>query len=213
MRRIIDIFFALLVLTITSPLLILVAVAVMIDSPGNPFYRAARIGRDKRFFRMWKFRTMVNGASKGGSITGKNDPRITRLGAMLRRSKIDELPQFFNVLVGDMTLVGPRPESPEFVALYTPRQEIVLTVKPGVTGTVQLESGEESDSIPENVSYHEYYIQHLMDTKLQKDLNYIEVRTTTSDTKIVLRTAAYMMQVLGTAAFGRISTNKVSEGK
>jgi lipopolysaccharide/colanic/teichoic acid biosynthesis glycosyltransferase len=204
MRRTVDFISSIAFLLIVSPLLILLALAVVLDSPGNPFYRAWRIGKGKQKFRMWKFRTMVKDASKLGVITGKNDPRITRLGAFLRRSKMDELPQFYNVLLGDMTLVGPRPESPEIVALYVQRQEAVLGVKPGVTGIVQLESGEESDSIPENVTYEAYYIQHLMDKKLQRDLNYLRVRTPWSDTKIVLRTAAYVLRIVGRAAFDRI---------
>ncbi len=91
---------------------------------------------------------MVNDAAKMGPITGKNDPRVTPLGRILRKTKLDELPQFFNLFLGDMTLVGPRPESPEIVALYTPSQRVVLAVKPGVTGKVQLDSDDESETIP-----------------------------------------------------------------
>ena len=120
MRRIVDIVVASVALAVLSPLLAAIMLAVFISSPGNPFYGGRRAGKDGRNFRMWKFRTMVHGAAKMGPITGKNDPRVTPLGRLLRKTKLDELPQFFNLLLGDMTLVGPRPESPEIVALYTP---------------------------------------------------------------------------------------------
>lgn len=144
---------------------------------------------------MWKFRTMIVDAERAGpAITGQEDPRVTRVGRILRRTKLDELPQFLNVLAGDMTLVGPRPEAPEFVALYTPAQRAVLAVKPGVTGRVQLESGEESDSIPKGISADEFYRRHLMDRKLHRDLEYLNTRTAWSDTMIVLETAALMVR-------------------
>lgn len=197
MRRIMDCIVALLVLLIASPLLIVVALAIVIDSPGNPFYRAIRAGQHGRLFRMWKFRTMVPRAAQlGPAITGGRDPRVTRMGALLRRTKIDELPQFFNVLLGDMSLVGPRPESPEIVAKYTPEQARVLAAKPGVTGQVQLTSGEESDSIPQGVDAEEYYIRHLMDGKVRRDIEYLNTRTAGSDARIVFSTAFYVMRAL-----------------
>lgn len=196
MRRIVDVIVSAVVLAVISPLLAVVALAVVIDSPGNPFYRGRRAGKDGRDFRMWKFRTMVAGAAKMGPITGKNDARVTRIGRFLRKTKLDELPQFFNVLTGDMTLVGPRPEAPEIVALYTPSQRAVLAVKPGVTGRVQLESGEESESIPEGADPHEYYLEHLMERKLRLDLDYLSVRTPLSDARIVLNTATYVLRCL-----------------
>lgn len=194
MRRFIDIIVALLALAALSPLLIAVMLAVVISSPGNPFYGGWRAGKDGRNFRMWKFRTMVNGAAGMGPITGKNDSRVTPLGRILRKTKLDELPQFFNVLWGDMTLVGPRPESPEIVALYTPSQRVVLAVKPGVTGKVQLESGDESETIPEGVPAYDYYLTHLMDRKLCMDLDYLRGRTVFTDVKIVLGTAGLMFR-------------------
>jgi len=145
---------------------------------------------------MWKFRTMITGADCAGLITGRNDARITRVGRVLRSTKLDELPQFLNVLFRDMTLVGPRPESPEIVALYTPEQRAVLTVKPGVTGRVQLEAGEESESIPEGVQPQQYYLKHLMRPKLRMDLDYLKVRTPLSDARILGETAAYVLRCL-----------------
>ncbi len=195
MRRLLDIVFAASVLVLTGPLLIAIALIVVLSSPGPAFHRGWRAGQNGTRFRMWKFRTMVAGAEKlGSSITGRNDFRITRIGRLLRKTKLDELPQFINVLTGDMTLVGPRPESPEIVARYTPEQRAVLAVKPGVTGRVQLEAGEESESIPEGVDPHEYYLKHLMEPKLRRDLEYLGVRTPLSDAGIVLQTAAFVFR-------------------
>ncbi len=194
MRRIVDIIISFAALVLLSPLLVVVAVAIMIDSPGSPFYLGWRAGLGGRNFRMWKFRTMVNGAAKMGSITGRSDRRVTRLGRLLRKTKLDELPQFINVLLGDMTLVGPRPESPDIVALYTPSQRTVLAVKPGVTGRVQLAVGEESETIPEGVPPQEYYVRHLMEPKLRLDLEYLRARTPLSDARIVFETAAVVLR-------------------
>lgn len=194
MRRLVDILVAALALAALSPLLAVIMLALFISSPGNPFYGGRRAGKDGRSFRMWKFRTMIDGAAAMGPITGKNDPRVTPLGRILRKTKLDELPQFFNLLAGDMTLVGPRPESPEIVALYTPSQRVVLAVKPGVTGRVQLDSDDESDTIPEGVQAYDYYLAHLMDRKLRMDLDYLRGRTVISDVKIVLATAGLVFR-------------------
>src|SRR5213082_2151437 len=156
-----------------SPVLILIAIAVVMDSRGNPLYGGVRTGLNGRIFRMWKFRTMVVNADRQGSITSKNDSRVTRLGRLLRKTKLDELPQFINVLAGDMTLVGPRPEAPDIVSLYTNDQRAVLSVQPGVTGRVQLDAGDESENIPEEVSARDYYVQHLLNSKLRRDLDYL----------------------------------------
>jgi lipopolysaccharide/colanic/teichoic acid biosynthesis glycosyltransferase len=194
MRRLVDILVAALALAALSPLLAVIMLALFISSPGNPFYGGRRAGKDGRSFRMWKFRTMIDGAAAMGPITGKNDPRVTPLGRILRKTKLDELPQFFNLLTGDMTLVGPRPESPEIVALYTPSQRVVLAVKPGVTGKVQLDSDDESETIPEGVQAYDYYMAHLMDRKLRMDLDYLRGRTVISDVKIVLATAGLVFR-------------------
>ena len=135
MRRLLDIVFAAAVLVLLSPLLLAIALIVALSSPGPAFYPGWRAGKDGKKFRMWKFRTMVTGAEKlGPSITGRNDSRITPIGRFLRKTKLDELPQFINVLLGDMTLVGPRPEAPDIVALYTPGQRAVLAVEAGRHG-------------------------------------------------------------------------------
>ncbi len=194
MRRIIDVVSSLAFLLVFSPLLAAVALAILYDSRGSVLYAARRCGKNGKEFRMWKFRTMVSGADRTGPITGRNDSRITRVGRLLRSTKLDELPQFLNVLLGDMTLVGPRPESPDIVALYTPEQRAVLTVKPGVTGRVQLVAGEESESIPEDAEPRQYYLEHLLVPKLTMDLAYLKVRTPLSDARILSETAAYVLR-------------------
>lgn len=185
---------AAIALAVLSPLLAVITLAIFISSPGNPFYGGRRAGKDGRNFRMWKFRSMVAGAAKMGPITGKNDSRVTPLGAVLRKTKLDELPQFINLLLGDMTLVGPRPESPEIVALYSPSQRAVLAVKPGLTGKVQLDSDDESETIPEGARPLEYYVSHLMDRKLRMDLDYLRGRTVFTDARIVLATASLVFR-------------------
>jgi lipopolysaccharide/colanic/teichoic acid biosynthesis glycosyltransferase len=195
-RRLVDIFASLAALLVAAPVLVVIGLAVVIDSPGNPFYLAWRCGMDGRPFRMWKFRTMVSNASSvGPAITGNRDGRITRLGRMLRVYKIDELPQFVNVLLGDMTLVGPRPETPSIVALYTAEQRRVLEVKPGVTGRVQL-GGEESEAIPAGAEPEQYYVTHLMPNKLRSDLEYLATRSPWSDARIVLDTVGFVFRAL-----------------
>jgi lipopolysaccharide/colanic/teichoic acid biosynthesis glycosyltransferase len=196
MRRIVDVLFSLAFLLIFAPVLAVIALAVVIDSRGPVMYLAPRCGQDGKIFRMWKFRTMVMGADRAGPITGRNDPRITRIGGLLRRTKLDEVPQFFNVLFGDMTLIGPRPETPAIVGLYTPAQRTVLGVKPGVTGRVQLEAGEESDSIPVGVQPQQYYLDHLLAPKLNMDLAYLKVRTVWSDIGILKKTVGYVLRCL-----------------
>lgn len=196
MRRLIDLLFAMVALALLLPFLCLVAMAVAIDSPGSPFYLALRCGQNGRLFRMWKFRTMiVNAAAAGPAITGNRDPRVTRLGRILRATKIDELPQLVNVLVGDMTIVGPRPETPSIVARYTSQQLRVLDVKPGVTGRQQL-AGEESESIPADAQPETYYVEHILERKLSADLDYLRTRTAWTDAEIVLSTVGYVLRSL-----------------
>src|SRR5438874_1203967 len=131
---------AAVLLVVFSPVLLAVALAVRLSSPGPVLHRATRVGRQGRLFTVYKFRTMVAGGARlGASITSAEDPRVTPVGRMLRRCKVDELPQLWNVVRGEMRLVGPRPEDPRFVALYRPEQKMrVLSVPPGITGPSQL---------------------------------------------------------------------------
>lgn len=198
MRRIIDVVFTLVVLPILTPLFGLVMLAVVIESPGNPFYGGWRIGKGGRRFRMWKFRTMVKNADRvGTAITTRRDPRITKVGWFLRATKIDELPQFINLLVGDLTLIGPRPEAPEFVEQYTKEQREILKVKPGITGPTQLHyTVLEAETVPDGQDAERFYVEQVMDKKLRLDLEYIEKRTFFSDCRVVLETISLMVRAL-----------------
>ena len=140
MKRLFDIFVSLIILSVFLPFGILISLAIILESKGGAFYRQKRVGKNGISFRLWKFRTMRVDADKLGKLTvGMRDPRITRVGYFIRKSKLDEFPQFLNVLTGEMSIVGPRPEVQEYVDLYTSDQRKVLTVKPGITDYASLE--------------------------------------------------------------------------
>jgi lipopolysaccharide/colanic/teichoic acid biosynthesis glycosyltransferase len=200
-RRLTDIGIALVAMIALSPLFVVASVAIMLESRGSPFYGGWRSGKDGVRFRMWKLRTMISGADKiGGSITRPRDPRITTVGRFLRATKIDELPQFFNLLLGDLTVVGPRPEDPDIVELYTPEQRQTLDVKPGITGPGQLYyTTDQADTIPDGVKPEQFYIDHLLDQKLHIDLEYLKGRTPLSDCRVVLQTIMLVAKALANA--------------
>jgi lipopolysaccharide/colanic/teichoic acid biosynthesis glycosyltransferase len=171
------------------PVFAVVAVLIKLDSPGPVFFRQKRVGRDGKLFEIFKFRTMIDGAYLMGSrLTVKRDPRITRLGGILRWSKIDELPQLFNVLRGEMSLIGPRPEDPHFVKFYTSAQRRVLTLRPGIIGPSQILGRDEVEDYPEGLKDTErYYVEHILPPKLQRDLEYVEQATFWGDMKLLAR--------------------------
>jgi len=191
-RRMLDLAVSLAVLPVLVPLFALVCLAIIIESPGNPFYGGWRVGKNGRLFRMWKFRTMVLHADKlGTSITTRCDPRVTRVGWFLRKTKLDELPQFFNLLLGDLTLIGPRPESPNLAEQYTPEQKQVFAVKPGITGPVQLRYTDiEAEAIPDGQNAEVFYIESVLGQKVRMDIEYLKTRTWLSDCSVVLQTIA-----------------------
>ena len=193
-RRIVDLLVAFPALLLLAPVFLAVAVAIRLDSAGNPFYGGRRVGLLGRTFRMWKFRTMVADADRRGpGITANADPRITRLGAFLRRTKLDELPQFFNLLSGELTLVGPRAEVPDIVERYSEAQRAILEAKPGITGPGQIHyTTDQQQEIPAGVAADDYYVQHLLGPKLQIDLDYLRRRTWRSDLGIVWMTVRVM---------------------
>lgn len=198
MKRAFDLTVSALALVVTSPIIAAAALAVKLDSPGPAFYSGRRTGRGGREFRMHKLRSMRSGTDASGpAVTADDDARITRVGRFLRRTKIDELPQLWNVVKGEMSLVGPRPEDPRYVALYTPEQRKVLSVRPGVTGATALAFINEEELLrggdPENA-----YVMKVMPQKLAIDLQYVEDATLGSDLKILGRT----LSTLVTTAFG-----------
>lgn len=186
--RFLDFMLSLIGLIILSPIMGIVAILVKVDSPGPVFYRARRIGRDGKTFRLFKFRSMVLEADRQGpGITVAGDQRVTRLGKLLRKYKVDELPQLINVLRGDMSLVGPRPEDPQYVALYTAEQSKILKVKPGITGVAALTYRHEEE-ILQGPDWEATYIQRVMPDKLALELAYQRRRTFWSDLGIIFKT-------------------------
>jgi lipopolysaccharide/colanic/teichoic acid biosynthesis glycosyltransferase len=185
----VDFVLALMGVLCLSPVFVLVACAIKLDSPGPVFFRQKRAGRRGKLFEIFKFRTMIQGAYHMGSrLTVKRDPRITRLGKFLRWSKIDELPQLFNVLRGEMSLIGPRPEDPHFVECYTASQRRALLMRPGIVGPSQIEGRDEVEDYPEGVKDTErYYIEHILPPKLARDLDYIQHATFRGDMGLLAR--------------------------
>ena len=188
-RRIFDATAAAAGLVVLSPLFLVLSVAIRRDSPGPVFFRQERVGRGGVPFRIYKFRTMRTGSeAEGRQLTVGSDARITRIGAFLRRSKIDELPQLINVVKGDMALVGPRPEVPRYVAHYDERQRRVLNVRPGITDPASLEYRQESDLLARADDPDRVYLEEVMPTKLAMNLDYLEDRTLASDIGVILKT-------------------------
>lgn len=188
-RNLFDKIAAAIGLIILSPLFLVVALAILFDSEGGVFFIQTRVGKDFRPFGLFKFRTMRPDTEKAGKLTiGSKDPRITVVGAILRKYKIDELPQLFNVLIGDMNLVGPRPEVPEYVAHYTPEQRKVLSVKPGITDYASLLYFNENEVLGQSPNPLETYLNEVMPAKLKLNLEYIENRSFAEDLKIIFKT-------------------------
>jgi len=186
-KRIFDIIISFIMLLIILPLSLLIAFVIKIDSRGPVLYKAIRVGRFGKDFKMWKFRTMIMEADKKGpSITTKDDQRITKIGALLRNTKVDELPSLINVFKGDMSLVGPRPEAPNWIAQYPSKINEILKVKPGVTGPAQIRyRNEEKLLTGKNLDYQ---YRRIMLDKLNIDLNYINKQSLATDIVIILRT-------------------------
>jgi lipopolysaccharide/colanic/teichoic acid biosynthesis glycosyltransferase len=172
-----------------SPFFYLAALAIKVDSPGPVFFRQVRVGQKGRYFRLIKFRTMVVNAEKmGPQITVGRDPRITGLGRLLRKVKVDELPQLFNVLAGDMSLVGPRPEVPRYVSLYSQPQKRVLELMPGITDPASIKYRHESEILAQSPDPEMTYVEAIMPEKIQINLAYAVEATVFSDFKVVMKT-------------------------
>jgi lipopolysaccharide/colanic/teichoic acid biosynthesis glycosyltransferase len=187
-KRLFDIVLSALGLLLLSPVLLALAVWVKLDSPGPVFFRQERIGRHSVPFRIHKFRTMVHG-EPGALITVGADRRITRAGAFLRRAKLDELPQLIDVLCGDMSLVGPRPEVPRYVAMYPKAlRQTVLSVRPGITDLASLEYRDESTVLSRAADPEREYVEVVMPAKLQLAARYVETATFWSDAELILKT-------------------------
>lgn len=189
MKRAFDIIASALGLIALSPLFAAVAIWIKCDSPGPVFYRQTRVGRGGRDFRLYKFRSMRPGSDKAGLITvGGRDPRVTRSGYYIRKYKLDEFPQLINVLVGDMSLVGPRPEVRKYVDLYTPAQRRVLDVRPGITSLASIRYRNENDILAAAADPDRCYVDQVMPTKLAIDLEYVAQASLWTDIKLIFKT-------------------------
>jgi len=188
-KRIFDFCFALIGITILLPIFVAIAIWIKLDSPGSILFRQTRIGQFGREFTIYKFRTMVDNAEAlGKQITATNDQRITRSGKLLRKYKLDELPQLFNVLKGEMSFVGPRPEVPQYVALYTGEQRQVLKVRPGITDLASIHFRNEGELLANVQNPEETYIQKIMPYKLELNRNYIHRASLGFDLMLILQT-------------------------
>lgn len=190
LRRIIDIAGALFGIWLTGPIMAAAALWVKLDSPGPIFYRQQRVGRDGKIFRIFKFRTMVTNADKIGTLitVGGRDPRITVAGYWLRKFKIDELPQFFNVLFGEMSFVGPRPEVKKYVDLYSSEQKKILETRPGVTDIASIAYRNENEILEKKSDPEAYYKAVIMQRKLKLNQLYLAQRTICTDLAVIFRT-------------------------
>lgn len=187
--RVLDVSASLAGLILLSPVLVAVALAVKVSSRGPVLYRAQRVGLHGRLFTLYKFRSMhVDSRSDGPRVTGHGDPRVTSVGRFLRRTKLDELPQLFNTLMGDMSLVGPRPEDPVFVSCYSEAEREVLRVKPGVTSLATLLHRHEEELLT-GANFEERYRREIMPAKLRIELQYLSERTLATDVRILAATA------------------------
>ena len=189
MKRIFDIVASGCGLVVLSPVLLLVAIWIKLDSRGPVFYRQVRVGYKNRDFRIFKFRSMRIGADKGSLVTiGGRDPRITRSGYFIRKYKLDELPQLINVLVGDMSLVGPRPEVRHYVDYWTEEQMHVLDVRPGITDPASIKFRNENELMGQAENPEEYYINVIMQQKIQLYLEYVKNASFLYDLKLIFKT-------------------------
>lgn len=189
LKRMMDIAVSAAALCVLWPLYLIIALAIVIDDPGPVFYRQVRVGRGGKPFRIFKFRSMVVDADKKGlAITVGNDRRITRVGAFLRKTKLDELAQLINVLCGQMSFVGPRPEVPRYVELYTPYQRQVLLVRPGITDYASIAYRNENDLLDAAQDPERMYIEQIMPAKIELNMKYLREISPAADIRLILKT-------------------------
>ena len=195
-KRLIDLLLAAMGLVVLAPLLLAAMVWVRLDSPGPLFFRQERVGRGGRAFRIHKLRTMsVDAAKRGPAVTELDDPRVTRAGRWLRHYRIDELPQLIDVIAGDMSLVGPRPEVPRFVALYPPElRERVLAVRPGITDPAALEFADEVKLLAGSADPERTYVEVILPRKLRRQAEYAQRANLATDLVVIIRTLRMLAQ-------------------
>jgi lipopolysaccharide/colanic/teichoic acid biosynthesis glycosyltransferase len=207
-KRMLDVLVSLATLLVGAPLFVFVAIWIKLDSPGPVFFSQTRVGRYGKLFNIHKFRSMTVGAeSVGPLITSDRDARVTRCGHFLRRTKLDELPQMFDVLVGNMSLVGARPEVPKYVALYPDHiKEVVLSLRPGITGHAALMYQRESQLLSQSADPEKMYVEEILPTKLTYYYDYVLNRNLLIDISIILNTCSAVIG-MGTEGFLKSKLN------
>lgn len=211
-KRALDIMGSAITLIVGLPLMAIIAALIKAEDGGDVFFSQDRVGQRGRLFRIWKFRTMSAGSSDSPQITAVSDKRITRTGAWLRRHKLDELPQLYNVLIGDMSLVGPRPEVPKYVALYSPEERKVLDMRPGLTDRASLLFLNESELLAVAPDAERLYIERIMPAKLRINLAYAKEASLMQDIKILAETVRRLGGVIfSSRGIGRHSDRGVNE--
>ena len=188
LKRIFDIISSLFGLILLSPFIIIIAILIKLDSKGPIFFKQVRVTKNGREFKIFKYRTMKIGSDKYSQITVGKDSRITKVGDFLRKYKLDEIPQLINVLIGDMSLVGPRPEVPKYVALYTEEQREILKVRAGITDYASIEFSNENDILANETDPEKAYIEKIMPRKIELNKKYLSEISVITDIKIILLT-------------------------
>ena len=188
LKRIFDTILSLFGLIILLPFMLIIAIFIKLDSKGPVFFKQVRVTKNGREFKIFKYRTMRVGSDKYSQITVGKDNRITKIGAFLRKYKLDEIPQLINVLIGDMSLVGPRPEVPKYVALYTDEQKEILKVRAGITDYASIEFSDENDLLASEEDPEKAYIEKVMPKKIELNKKYISEISILTDIKIILLT-------------------------
>ena len=188
LKRIFDITLSLFGLIILLPFMLIIAIFIKFDSKGSIFFKQIRVTKGGREFKILKYRTMRAGSDKYSQITVGKDERITKIGSFLRKYKLDEIPQLINILIGDMSLVGPRPEVPKYVALYTDEQKEILKVRAGITDYASIEFSDENDLLASEKNPEEAYIEKVMPKKIELNKKYLSEISVLTDIKIILLT-------------------------
>ena len=188
LKRIFDITLSLFGLIILLPFMLIIAILIKFDSKGTVFFKQIRITKGGKELKIFKYRTMKAGSDKYSQITVGKDERITKIGSFLRKYKLDEIPQLINVLIGDMSLVGPRPEVPKYVALYTDEQKEILKVKAGITDYASIEFSDENDLLASEEDPEEAYIEKIMPKKIELNKKYLSEISVLTDIRIILLT-------------------------
>ena len=188
-KRIFDVIMAIFGLLVLSPIFLIIAIAIKLDSKGPVFFKQIRVGLEGKEFKIFKFRTMITDAEKQGmQITVGKDSRITKVGSFIRKCKIDEIPQLINVLIGDMSFVGPRPEVPKYVAMYSESDREILKVRPGITDLASIEYRNENDILGKSKNPEKTYIEEVIPAKITLNKKYISNCSIFFDVKLIFKT-------------------------